>query len=151
MAKVKLKRSQSVDILTLATVWPLYPVLSLSLTPLPRVYLQFIQAYPHNIITLSAVWHSRLTPSPSLTVLWLLGLLIIEVWQLTVVTLYLWPHCPFSALDLAYHVTPTHCMSSYTCAINLPIWIHSLNAKSCVICQIQTIWVCHKYISLNKR
>ena len=62
---------------------------------------------------------------------------------MTVVTLYLWPHCPFSALDLAYHVMPTHCMSSYTCAINLPIWIHSSNAKACVVCQIATIWMCH--------
>ena len=112
VAKVKLKRSQSVDILTLSTVWPLYPVLSLSLAPLPRVYLQFIQAYPHNIITLSAVWHSRLTPSPSLTVLWQLGLLITEVWQLTVVTLNLWPHSPFWALDLKYHVMLTNCTSS---------------------------------------
>ena len=57
VAKVKLKRSQSVDILTLATVWPLYPDLSLCLALLSTVYSQFIQAYPHIIITLSAVTH----------------------------------------------------------------------------------------------
>ena len=57
VAKVKLKRSQSVDILTLATVWPLYPDLSLCLALLSTVYSQFIQAYPHIIITLYAVTH----------------------------------------------------------------------------------------------
>ena len=41
VAKVKLKRSQSVDILTLPTVWPLYPVLSLSLAPISAIYPQF--------------------------------------------------------------------------------------------------------------
>ena len=64
-AKVKLKRSQSVDILTLPTVWPLYPDLSLSSAPLPRVCLQFIQAYPHILSTLSAVLYSWLTTSYS--------------------------------------------------------------------------------------
>ena len=57
VAIVKLKRSQSVDILTLATVWHLYPDLSLSLALLSTVYSQFIQAYPHIIITLYAVTH----------------------------------------------------------------------------------------------
>ena len=37
VAKVKLKMSQSVDILTLATVWPLYPDLSLGLALLSTV------------------------------------------------------------------------------------------------------------------
>ena len=48
-----------------------------------------------------------------------------------VVTLNLWPHCPFWALDLGYHFMLTNCMSSY--AINLTIWIHSSNASMCCL------------------
>ena len=99
VAKGKLKRSQSVDILTLAPVWPLYPDISHSLTPLSRlkplfsspihsltsIYPGLSTHYPDFTCSVTLTNHPYLIPS--LTLLPQHVILLTEDWEMTVITL----------------------------------------------------------------